>query len=392
MANLSFSLLAAPTKGSKDDTFRYIKQSIDGFGDAWKFNIPDLRVGTLDNLMALSDELVKIDHFIENVTRKLGTQINRLNEESGPGPVVSLSICGVPINQFLQRFTWDSAKYDKRNSCRELSERLQEQVQNIDEEMRNKVTEYQGLAGAVSQFQRRRTGNLLVRDFSEFVNPDTVYDTTFLKTVFVAVPKQLVPVFLSTYESAVYFSPDADSPAKAVGIVPRSATLLQEDNEYSLYSLVIIKKVEAEFKKAMRENKFTVRETELNFEVNSSQSLQQMIGEKEKFKTKLATWCRVNFDEAFSAWVHLKAIRVHVEALLRYGPEVLYISTLIQPLGKNKDKKIHTGLGTLFSEYANVYQRDSNDEEVVVAGVSNEKFFPYVYLDLNADMTAEIKA
>jgi hypothetical protein len=29
--------------------------------------------------------------------------------------------------------------------------------------------------------------------------------------------------------------------------------------------------------------------------------------------------CKVNFSEVFSTWLHIKALRVYVEAILRYG-------------------------------------------------------------------------
>ena len=35
----------------------------------WKFHIPDLKVGTLDQLVGLSDDLGKLDNFVEQITR-----------------------------------------------------------------------------------------------------------------------------------------------------------------------------------------------------------------------------------------------------------------------------------------------------------------------------------
>uniref|UniRef100_A0A4W6F9I5 V-type proton ATPase subunit C n=1 Tax=Lates calcarifer TaxID=8187 RepID=A0A4W6F9I5_LATCA len=35
-----------------------------------KFSIPDLKVGTLDVLVGLSDELAKLDSFVESVVKK----------------------------------------------------------------------------------------------------------------------------------------------------------------------------------------------------------------------------------------------------------------------------------------------------------------------------------
>jgi hypothetical protein len=40
-----------------------------------------------------------------------------------------------------------------------------------------------------------------------------------------------------------------------------------------------------------------------------------------KKQRNLIRYCRTNFAEAFVAWIHLKAIRVFVESVLRYERE-----------------------------------------------------------------------
>lgn len=34
---------------------------------------------------------------------------------------------------------------------------------------------------------------------------------------------------------------------------------------------------------------------------------------------EISQWCLQNYPQLASAWVHLKALRVYVESLLRYG-------------------------------------------------------------------------
>ena len=36
-------------------------------------------------------------------------------------------------------------------------------------------------------------------------------------------------------------------------------------------------------------------------------------------------WLKVNFSQAFSAWIHLKALRVFTESVLRYLPAYVQI-------------------------------------------------------------------
>ena len=41
----------------------------------YKFNVPELRVGTLDSLLALSDDLVKVNNLVEAVAQKIQRQV-----------------------------------------------------------------------------------------------------------------------------------------------------------------------------------------------------------------------------------------------------------------------------------------------------------------------------
>ena len=40
-----------------------------------QLNVPELRVGTLDSLLALSDDLVKVNNLVEAVTQKIKRQV-----------------------------------------------------------------------------------------------------------------------------------------------------------------------------------------------------------------------------------------------------------------------------------------------------------------------------
>ncbi|OAD59329.1 V-type proton ATPase subunit C [Eufriesea mexicana] len=47
----------------------------------YKFHIPDLKVGTLDQLVGLSDDLGKLDAYVEQVTRKVATYLGEVLED-----------------------------------------------------------------------------------------------------------------------------------------------------------------------------------------------------------------------------------------------------------------------------------------------------------------------
>ena len=47
----------------------------------FKFHIPDLKVGTLDQLVGLSDDLGKLDSFVETITRKVAGYLGDVLED-----------------------------------------------------------------------------------------------------------------------------------------------------------------------------------------------------------------------------------------------------------------------------------------------------------------------
>ena len=75
----------------------------------------ELRVGTLDALMALSDDLVKIDMFFENTTTKIARSLVDLSPSDS-----QLTVNGANIEQFVTNFSWEEARYPTKNSLREL--------------------------------------------------------------------------------------------------------------------------------------------------------------------------------------------------------------------------------------------------------------------------------
>ncbi len=71
-------LVSLPLLGSRDETWNKLQQisTYDApLSSNHKFNIPELRVGTLDTLMVLSDDLVKVNSMLEAVVNKIRRQV-----------------------------------------------------------------------------------------------------------------------------------------------------------------------------------------------------------------------------------------------------------------------------------------------------------------------------
>jgi V-type H+-transporting ATPase subunit C len=61
----------------------------------------------------------------------------------------------------------------------------------------------------------------------------------------------------------------------------------------------------------------------------------------ESKRGEVATWCRTSYGEAFSGWVHICAVRLFVESVLRYGLPPQFLGAIIQPGQRSETKVWH---------------------------------------------------
>lgn len=59
-------------------------------------------------------------------------------------------------------------------------------------------------------------------------------------------------------------------------------------------------------------------------------------------------WLKINFSEACTAWIHVKALRVFVESVLRYGLPVNFQAVIMKPQKKSQ-KRLRETLENLYS-------------------------------------------
>ncbi|KAL0579818.1 Vacuolar ATP synthase subunit C [Marasmius crinis-equi] len=195
--------------------------------------------------------------------------------------------------------------------------------------MKSKLTNYNLVKGSLVQMQRKKTGNLSVRSLTEVVSRDDfIQDSEYMETVLVAVPKNSVKTWNTTYERL------------AAMVVPRSSRLIASDDEYSLFGVVIFRRVHDEFAQKCRENKFIIRDFVYSEEEIAKQQQEQETADttEKELWTELLHLTRTNFSESFQILVHLKVIRLFVESVLRYGLPANYIGVAIKPDPKSTKK------------------------------------------------------
>lgn len=344
----------------------------------YKFAIPDLKVGTLDILVGLSDDLGKLDAYCESVTKKIAQYLGDVIEAHRDKLQENLQANGTDLVTYLTRFQWDLAKYPIKQSLKNIAEIIGKQVSQIEADLRTKSQAYNNLKGNLQNLERKATGSLLTRNLGDLVKKeDFVLDSEYLQTLLVVVPRSFQHDWFGKYETLTDM------------IVPRSSRVLFEDEENCLVSVTLFRRVADEFRHKCRENKFNVRD----FQYNESEmaagktEITKLEADKKKQYGPLVKWLKVNFGECFTAWVHVKALRVFVESVLRYGLPVNFQAMLLLP-HKKSIRKLREVLNDLYSHLDNSAMSGDMGGQMDIPGLmmGNVDYYPYVFFKVTTDL------
>lgn len=345
----------------------------------YKFHIPDLKVGTLDQLVGLSDDLGKLDSFVDSVTRKVAAYLGEVLEDQRDKLHENLMANNSDLPSYITRFQWDMAKYPIKQSLRNIADIISKQIGQIDADLKTKSNAYNQLKSNLQNMEKKQTGSLLTRNLADLVKKEHfILDSEYLTTLLVIVPKNNFNEWQAGYEKLTDM------------IVPRSSQLITQDNDYGLFTVSLFKKVVEEFKLHAREKKFVVREFTYNEEelAAGKNEITKLVLDKKKQFGPLVRWLKVNFSECFCAWIHVKALRVFVESVLRYGLPVNFQAMLLHPNKKNT-KRLREVLNQLYGHLdSSALQGAGHQDSVDIPGLGfgQSDYFPYVYYKINIDM------
>ncbi|XP_047701103.1 V-type proton ATPase subunit C 2 isoform X2 [Prionailurus viverrinus] len=364
-----------------------------------KFSIPDFKVGTLDSLVGLSDELGKLDTFAESLIKRMAQSVVEVMEDSKGKVPENLLANGVDLTSFVTHFEWDMAKYPAKQPLVSVVDTLAKQLAQIETDLKSRTAAYNTLKTNLENLEKKSMGNLFTRTLSDIVSKeDFVLDSEYLVTLLVIVPKPSYAQWQKTYESL------SDM------VVPRSTKLIAEDNEGGLFTVTLFRKVIDDFKTKAKENKFTVREfyyDEKEIKREREELSRLLSDKKQQYQTScvalkkgsstfpdhkvqgpLLRWLKVNFSEAFIAWIHIKALRVFVESVLRYGLPVNFQAVLLQPHKKSSTKRLREVLNSVFRHLDQVAAASVLDASVDIPGLQlgNQDYFPYVYFHIDLSL------
>ncbi|XP_058143856.1 V-type proton ATPase subunit C 2 isoform X1 [Dasypus novemcinctus] len=400
-----------------------------------KFAIPDFKVGTLDSLVGLSDELAKLDTFAESLIKRMAQSVVEVMEDTkekvqenllaNGGLKENMKCLKIDLTSFVTHFEWDMAKYPAKQPLVTVVDTLAKQLAQIETDLKSRTAAYNTLKTNLENLEKKSMGNLFTRTLSDIVSKeDFVLGSEYLITLLVIVPKPNYAQWQKTYESL------SDM------VVPRSTKLIAEDNEGGLFTVTLFRKVIDDFKTKAKENKFTIREfsyDEKEIKREREEMTRLLSDKRQQYQTScvalkkgsstfpdhmvtgtllgnpdrpaaghtdreresegegegpLLRWLKVNFSEAFIAWIHIKALRVFVESVLRYGLPVNFQAVLLQPHKKSSTKRLREVLNSVFKHLDEVAAASILDASVEIPGLqlTNQDYFPYVYFHIDLSL------
>lgn len=370
----SFVVLALPYLQQSQDSlqsaqYEALVRQVGPLGQTFRnFVIPSLKVGTLDSLMEASDELAKLDPMMENTVQKL---IGLMEETSGkPRSVVTT----FRINQtqemspagYIKNFLWSSAQFDPKDTIQNLIEKFAQINSTADERVRVMLGEYNDTRNKVTAANRKGDGNLSIRPIRELV---TIYNrdhqcfvhTDLLVTIFVAVSVSAQKEWLETYWKMNEY------------VCPQSNRVVAEDKEYVLNSIVVFRKVTDDVKTLCRKKRYVVREVEGTDDLSSAE-LKELQQKAEKEKKALYTLLWQQYCTCYVAWIHLKAVRIFVESLLKFGLPPRFIAVVLQ-VPADKEAEIRKRIAQIYPDLTTPLAND-----VAIDSGALQQEYPYVSL------------
>ena len=194
-------------------------------------------MGTLDQLVGLSDDLGKVDAYVEQVTKKLASYMNDIMEEQKDKVQENLTANGVDLATYVTRFQWDMAKFPIKQSLKSLQEMLAKLIGNIEAELKLKSQAYNQLKTSLQSMEKKQGGSLMTRNLGGIVKEEHfVLGSEYMTTLIVVVPLAMINDWHTKYENLTDM------------IVPRSTQIIFQDQEHALCTVTLFTKVVDEFK------------------------------------------------------------------------------------------------------------------------------------------------
>ena len=137
------------------------------------FKLPQFRVGSLDSLVTLTDELARVDTYVEGVFKKAERLVTEsyvalaiskyLSDKAGhdlsampPIKPQPFYFNGKAVHVYLNNVEWDSEEWDPKEALPSLTRRILASAEKLDQDLRTCSSTYQEKKTALQAAERKK--------------------------------------------------------------------------------------------------------------------------------------------------------------------------------------------------------------------------------------------
>ncbi|KAK5857097.1 hypothetical protein PBY51_010363 [Eleginops maclovinus] len=391
-----FWLISVPLDKTSLTSVEKLKRNIakTNLASCCRFSIPELKVGILDSLLSVSDDLSRLDILTESVIKKthqcmrevmeqsddkvlenaLANGDHSMNQTATVSPLKAyLKSLRVDLISYMTRFQWDKAKYPTALPLSSLADIINKEVSQVETELKSRAAAYSSVKTSLQSMEHKLHGSLQTCSLNDIVRNEDLVTSEYLTTLMVVVTRGSYLQWERTYESFSQF------------VVPRSSRKLYEDGQGGIFSVTLFKRAVCEFKAKAQGSKFIVREYSFDLEAKQEQERKQRSVHKKEQYGIFVRWLKVNFSQVFIAWIHLKALRMFAESVLRYGLPVNYQALLLHT-DKKRSKKLREELASLFKHLDPTATNSKTDVSFDIPGLCQPEYLSYICFYINTNL------
>lgn len=330
-------LISAPVEDCVEVSWLKLKSVALNFATFSNISIPKFRTAPKAELHELSKDLLHMDHSVENLFRYLLSTFEGVLQLEDVDLLEHLVVQKQTYGENITNFSWNMTKYSPYLSLSDLCHLFYKHFQNLNRQMRNNVVTYkENLKIATDYIIAEET--LATQNLTSVVREETVVDTEYIQSVYVAVPQQSTDTWLEVYETL------HDS------VIACSNCFIVEDNDYKLYSVVIVRDDFLEFRDNCAKIGFIAREYR-----SDQDGFARKLHERRKLEeatryqnVMLIQWLKVIADDIFEVLIHIKIFRAYIASLIRYGHNNFQI-IMFYPK-KNSSQRLQIELRKLYED------------------------------------------
>lgn len=403
-------------------------------------NLPPLRISAVDELMKLNETLCKYDVFAGSVVQK----IVRSFRDFGDNPEAIPTVADRSIYNHIPEFSWDKGRNPYTSKLSQISGEIHSKFVMANDRLKTLVEKYKQVRQKLTNDERAEDGNLMVCDLQKYIKQADYVTGEYITTALVVVPQAKGAEFEATYwsldkteeaenlwkreekmkiqmlakeELMVQQQKEREAEEQGDGapkkvmekkskalamkalvmpqedreklevVCPNSAELLKEEGEFLLYRVVVMKRGLKWFKQICREFRYSVRD----FVYKSEDEVEQTGNERKNLKKeesdkkrRLVMFCQHSFSDVVDDWLHLKMIRVFVEAVLRYGPPAEDLVTSILTVNPGRGGILNKHLTEMYKHLTSSEMLGDDEDDEAMALMGNFELRPYVFIPVIA--------